>query len=351
MGWLLPTVLVVTLLAGAGAAVVLLRYPALVPQRAPTTVPVVRADVIAEVRTSGEVRSGVEAGASFAVSGTVATVAVGPGTTVRAGDTLATLDDSGARGRVDAALARLDADTRALDAALAAAPLGAPIGAPVTDPLAATRLQAAVAADRAALIEAQRNLDATVLRAPRDGTVTAVAGIVGDQVVAGVPTPDDVTNRRPFVAIADLASLVVRVAVAPREIPRVLPGQPVGAVVAGAGAAFRGDVTAIDPVPGPDGTYGVTVTPTVLPPALRVGQQAAASITVDRASSVLVVPPAAVRVTGPDRGLVVVRRPEGDRTIAVMTGLADDTSVEIRKGLNTGDLVVVPRSADADTDS
>jgi macrolide-specific efflux system membrane fusion protein len=348
MGWLLPTVLVVTLLAGSGAAVVLLRYPALVPQRAPTTVPVVRADVVAQIFTSGEVRAATEAGASFAVSGTVATVSVGPGTTVRAGDTLATLDDSGARGRVAAATATLDADNRALDAALSAAPIGAPVGVPAADPLAVVRLQAAIAADRAALTDAQRALDGTVLRAPRDGTVTAVAGIVGDQVVAGMPTPDDAPSRRPFVAIADLAALVIRVAVPPREIPRVTTSQPADALVNGAGT-FRGDVTAVDPVPGADGTYGVNITPTVLPPALRVGQSASASITVERASSVLVVPPAAVRVTGPDRGLVVVRRPEGDRTIAVITGLSDGASVEIRKGLNTGDLVVLPRSADRET--
>ncbi len=339
LGWLLPTVLVMVLLVGAGAAVVLLRFPALVPQRAPTAVPVVRADVTAEVSARGTVRSAAEAGASFAIGGTVTTVDVEPGAAVRAGDVLATLDDSGARGRMSAAVATLDADTRARDAARAA---------PVADPVAAGRLEAALAADRAVLTDAQRSLDDTVLRAPRAGTVTAVAGAVGDRVTAGVPSPDDAPSRRPFVAIADLTALVVRVAVAPRDVPRVVPGQAVDAVVDGAGPGFPAEVTVVEPVPGADGTYGVTVTAAALPSALRVGQPATATITVARASSVLVVPPAALRVSGPDRGTVVVRRPEGDRVVAVTTGLADAAAVEIRSGLGAGDLVVLPRSANPD---
>jgi hypothetical protein len=65
------------------------------------------------------------------------------------------------------------------------------------------------------------------------------------------------------------------------------------------------------------------------------------AVTVARAIGVLVVPPAAVRPTGPDRGDVLVRRPDGDHAVAVVTGLADATAVEIRDGLAAGDLVVV----------
>lgn len=168
------------LLAGVGAAVVLLRFPALVPAPSPRSVPVVRADVAAEIDVRGTVRSATEAGASFAVGGTVASVDVTPGTTVRAGDVLAMLDDSGARPRVQAASSALDADVRALSAARAA---------PVPDQVAIGRLTADVANDRAVLADAERVLADTVLRAPRDGTVTAVAGQVGDRVIAGTPSP------------------------------------------------------------------------------------------------------------------------------------------------------------------
>src|SRR5690349_21267951 len=94
LGWLLPTVLVVVLLAGAGGAVVLLREPQLLPARTASVVPVVRADVVTEIRAPGVVRSAGESDVSFVVSGVVRSVDVAPGTVVAAGDVLATLDDA-----------------------------------------------------------------------------------------------------------------------------------------------------------------------------------------------------------------------------------------------------------------
>ena len=326
--WLLPTVLVVLLVAAAGAGLVLLRYPALVPPPVGgprvDAVPVARADVTATVRAPGRVASASDTGVSFATDGTVATVDVAPGATVRAGDVLATLDDSSARPRVEAARAALEADGRALAAAGAAVP---------PDPVVLGRLEAAVASDRAVLADAQREMDATTLRAPGDGTVTAVSGAPGDPVSSG--------TRTPFVRLADLATLVVRVAVPPRDVPRIAPGQPATAAVDGAGPPLAGEVTGVDPAPTPGGDYGVTVTTTTVPPDLRLGQPADVAVTVARSIGVLVVPPAAVRPTGPDRADVLVRRPDGDHAVTVATGLADATAVEIRDGLTVGDLVVV----------
>lgn len=337
LGRLLPVTLTVVLVAGAAGTVALLRDPQLLTPGA-VVVPVVRADVVADVRAPGAVRSAGEADVSFAVSGTVATVAVAPGAAVRAGDVLATLDDGPTRARVTAAQTAIAADLGDRQAAQARVP---------PDPAAVGRADAAAAADRAALAEALQVLDATVLRAPRDGTVTAVAGQVGDRVVAGTPTPDDAPSRRPFVRLADLTTLVVRAAVAPRDVPRVATGQPVSATVEGVGPAVFGEVVGVEPAPGPDGAYGVTVAGPA-PPALRVGQAADVRILVARAIGVLVVPPTAVRPTGPGRGTVLVRPPDGrgpNRVVAVRTGLADADSVEIQDGLRAGDDVLVPRDA------
>jgi RND family efflux transporter MFP subunit len=339
LGWLLPTVLVVVLLAGAAGTVVLLRAPQLLRAPSASVVPAVRADVVAELRAPGVVASAAEAEVSFAVSGTVETVDVAPGATVAAGDVLATLDDGAIAARVTAAQAAVAADTRDLLAARAAVPV---------DPALAGRIEANAARDRAELAEANRQMEGTVLRAPRAGTVTAVAGQVGERVVAGAPTPDDAPSRRPFVRLADLGALVVRAAVAPRDVPRVTPGQPAGATVDGVGAAVLGEVVAVEPAPGPDGAYGVTVAAPVTPRELRVGQAAEVRVVVERAVGVVVVPPAAVRVTGPDRGTVLVRPPEPrrpDRAVEVVTGLTDAVSVEIRAGLREGDRVLVPRDA------
>ncbi|MEJ2861289.1 efflux RND transporter periplasmic adaptor subunit [Actinomycetospora flava] len=337
LGWLLPTVLVVVLLAGAGTVAVLLRAPQLLPGPGAAVVPVVRADVVTELRAPGTVRSAGDADVSFVTSGVVRTVDVATGAVVAPGDVLATLDDGPVRGRIAAAQTALAADTRNITAARAAVPV---------DLVAVGRFEADAARDRAELAEANRQLEGTVLRAPRGGTVTAVAGQVGDRVVAGAPTPDDAPSRRPFVRLADLSALVVRAAVAPRDVPRAATGQPASAVVDGVGDPVLGEVVGVEPAPGPDGAYGVSVAASLPPPTLRVGQVADVRVVVDRAVGVLVVPPAAVRPTGPGRGTVLVRPADGrgpDRVVGVTTGIADATSIEIRAGLREGDRVLVPR--------
>ncbi|WP_433786024.1 efflux RND transporter periplasmic adaptor subunit [Actinomycetospora sp. CA-101289] len=337
-GWLVPTLLVAVLIAGAAGAVIVLRFPDLVPGPSATVVPVVRADVVAEVRAPGAVRSAAESEVSFSVSGTVTAIEVAPGTPVRAGDELARLDTGPTTGRLDAARAALDADLREVDLARQRVPV---------DVVVLARAEADAARDRADVGDAERALEDAVLRAPRDGTVTAVAGQVGDRVLAGAPTPDDAPSRRPFVRLADLGALVVRASVAPRDVARVEAGQPASAAVDGAGPAVFGEVVGVEPAPGSDGAYGVTVAAATPPPALRVGQGAQVRVLVARAIGVPVVPVEAVRVTGPDRGTVLVRAPEGrgpDRAVAVTTGLADDVSIEVRDGLRVGDRVVVPRT-------
>lgn len=340
LGWLLPTVLVVVLLAGAAGTLVLLREPQLLRVPTAAVVPVVRADVVTELRAPGLVRSAGEADVSFVVSGVVRTVDVAPGAVVAAGDVLATLDDAPVRARITAAQTALTADTRDITAARSAVPV---------DLVAVGRFEAQAARDRAELAEANRQLEGTVLRAPRGGTVTAVAGQVGDRVVAGAPTPDDAPSRRPFVRLADLGTLVVRAAVPPRDVPRVVTGQAATAAVDGVGDPVLGEVVGIEPAPGPDGAYGVSVASALPPPTMRVGQAADVRVIVDRAVGVLVVPPAAVRTTAPGRGTVLVRPSDDrgpDRVVAVTTGLADAASVEIRSGLREGDRVLVPRDAD-----
>ena len=158
----------------------------------PATVPVTRGSVVADVRAEGSVVSADSSSVSFTTDGVVAAVDARVGLVVRTGDVLAGLDDATARPRVAAATAAVTADERARDAAGRV---------PVPDPVAIARLDASLAASRAALAEATAALDAGVLRAPQDGTVTAVGARTGDRVGAGSP---------PAVELADLDALVVR---------------------------------------------------------------------------------------------------------------------------------------------
>lgn len=290
-----------------------------------TTVPVVRGTVTAEVSAPGSVVSATASDAGFAADGTVAAVDVAVGTPVRTGDVLATLDDGTARARVAAAAATLEADRRARDAAGAV---------PVPDPVALARLDAAIATDRAGVTEADGALDATVLRATQDGTVTAVAAHPGDRITATSP---------PAVRIADLTTLVVRTGIGPRDVAGMAAGQPATVAVDG-GPPTAGQVADVAPAPGPDGRYTVAVD-AMLPPTARIGQPADATVVLAQRTDVLVVPAAAL---APDGRTVLVSGPDGERPRAVTVGLVGREGVEILDGVVAGQLVVVsddPRTA------
>jgi macrolide-specific efflux system membrane fusion protein len=284
-----------------------------------TTVPVVRGTVTAEISAAGSVVSASVSDAGFAADGTVATVDVGVGAPVTVGDVLATLDDGAARARAAAAAATLEADRRARAAAAAL---------PVPDPVALARLDAAIATDRAGVTETDRALDATVLRAQQDGTVTDVAVHPGDRITATSP---------PAVRIADLTTLVVRTGIGPRDVSGMAVGRQATVAVDG-GPPTAGQVADVAPAPGPDGRYTVAVEGT-LPPTARIGQPAEATVILARRTDVLVVPAAALDPVG---RTVLVSGPDGVRPRAVTVGLVGREGVEILDGVVTGQLVVVP---------
>ncbi len=293
-------------------------------------VPVVRGTVTAEARTTGSVVSAASASPAFAVDGVVASVGVGVGAEVRAGDVLARLDDGTARARTTAAAATLDADRRARDAAARL---------PVPDPVWLARLDAVIATDRAAVTDADRALEATVLRAPQDGTVTDVAVRPGDRITATSP---------PAVHLADLSSLVVVAGLGPRDVPGVAVGADATVTVDSAGPdgaapaplAVPGRIADVTPAPGPDGRYGLVVE-TLLPPTARIGQPAGVAVVLARHADVLVVPTRAVGAQG-GAPVVLVSGPDGVRVRPVVVGLRGPEGVEIVDGLVEGDLVVVP---------
>jgi RND family efflux transporter MFP subunit len=205
------------------------------------------------------------------------------------------------------------------------------------DPKEIEVAQAKVVSAQATLDEARAALKAATMIAPFDGTVISLGSEVGDLI----------SSSTIVVSLADLSNLRVRAIVDETDISKVEIGQEVGITFdAFPGHQFRGQVLEV-PLQGTLAqnilTYDV---PTSLEGtrevALKPGMTANLSIVVGRRENVLLVPKMAVR-QGEDGNVVTVQDTLQGAEVAVpvQAGLSDGMYVEVIRGLNEGDLVVV----------
>ena len=197
--------------------------------------------------------------------------------------------------------------------------------------------QASYNAALAALEEAQATLDAATMVAPFDGTVVSVGAEVGALVSSGTV----------IASLADLTQLRVRASVDETDISQVEVGQPVQITFdAFPGRQFQGQVLEV-PLEGElsqnvviyqvlislEGTEGV---------ALKSGMTANLQIVVGQRENALLVPLLAVQ-QGDTGEVVLVQDAPGEAVVQapVELGLNDGTYVEVLRGLNEGDQVVV----------
>ena len=122
--------------------------------------------------------------------------------------------------------------------------------------------QAQVAAQQANVQLAQNNLDAAVLKAPTDGTVTAIAGAVGQWLSGGAlngsaatsasgasASSSSASNSSNFISLTSLSGLQVTAQVNESDIGRVQIGQPITFTVdAFPNQTFNGKVAIIQPL-------------------------------------------------------------------------------------------------------
>jgi len=197
--------------------------------------------------------------------------------------------------------------------------------------------EAKVVSAQATLEDAQDALEAATMVAPFDGTVFSTGAEVGDLVY---PTTIVVT-------LADLSNLRVRAFVDETDISKVEIGQEVEITFdAFPGQQFRGHVLEV-PLQGnlvqniltyevPVSLEGAEGVP------LKPGMTANLKIVVGRRENVLLVPALVVQ-QGEEGNVVMVQdSPQG---LAVQTrvevGLSDGLYVEVVRGLNEGDQVVI----------
>jgi HlyD family secretion protein len=197
--------------------------------------------------------------------------------------------------------------------------------------------QAKVTSAQATLEDAQAALEAATLVAPFDGTVISTGAEVGDLV----------SSSTVVVTLADLSDLRVQAVVDETDISQVQVGQEVEITFdAFPGQKFQGKVLEV-PLQGNLVQNVVTYdVPVSLEGAekvsLKPGMTANLKITVGERENVLLVPALAVQ-QGEEGNVVMVEGSSRGAAVAtpVELGLSDGEYVEVVRGLNEGDKVVI----------
>jgi HlyD family secretion protein len=197
--------------------------------------------------------------------------------------------------------------------------------------------QARYDAAKATLAKAQAALEAATMIAPFDATVISVGAKVGDLVSSGTTV----------VTLADLTDLRVLATVDETDISGVQVGQEAQITFdAFPGRKFKGKVLEV-PLEGSlvqnVVSYKVPVSLGVIEGvSLKPGMTANLSIVVGRRQNVLLVSVLTVQ-QGEEGDVVLVQDSPNGAAVAtpVELGLSDGTNVEVLRGLNEGDQVVV----------
>jgi multidrug efflux pump subunit AcrA (membrane-fusion protein) len=200
------------------------------------------------------------------------------------------------------------------------------------------------------LADANAVRTACTLVAPAAGTVTALNAVVGQQVSAsGVSVPSTSTTTSGsggssgILTLTDLSALQVKTSVAEADVAKLKVGQ-----IAKVTFDALPDVTLAGKVLTVATTSTVsnnvvsfeTLVSLVNPPStVRSGMSAAATIVTASRDDVLRVPTAAVRGTGAN-GTVTVLKDGVQIPTPVVLGMRGDDATEVISGLAAGDLVV-----------
>jgi len=303
------------------------------------------ARVVAAVYATGRIDTDQRATVRSRVAAPLASLRVGPGEAVKAGDEVA---------RQDAAALRLAAeraarDVEAAQAALAEAEDSArrseklaeekllPEDALVRSREQARALAAQLASQESALELAQEQQQWVILRAPLSGVVSALQRRAGDALREG----DEVLS------IVDLTGAYLRVAVDERDIGRIAPGQEVRIVFdAYTGQVLNGAVWRI--VPAVDRltkSSDVLVRLPALRPALQLDLTATVNIVTGVVDGAVVVPRDALEGGGDHRSVYVVTADSRAARRAITVGACDEHACQVLDGLASGDRVISPLPA------
>jgi membrane fusion protein, macrolide-specific efflux system len=306
------------------------------------------------VSASGTVQPATSLDLNFTNGGVLTAVNVKAGDKVKEGQALATIDPAKAKVALEMAQANLAAAQQKLDQAKnpAATPQDP---TPAVDPVAVAQAKAGVNQAALNVSDAQKALDATTLRAPSAGTISAVNFTVGQTVGGGGNSASSSSSSsgngsssnasKAFATLLDLDHMVVKVGFPEADAGKVAAGQPVTLTIDSLpGERLSGTVASIDTVSTVVSnvvTYNAVVAFDSVPAGVKPGMTANVSVIAASRDGVLSVPSAAISTVGGE-STVTVRSADGkDESRPVVTGLKGDGTTEITSGLDAGEQLVM----------
>ncbi|MER7247190.1 HlyD family efflux transporter periplasmic adaptor subunit [Kribbella sp. NPDC000426] len=376
------------------------------------TVAVQRGEVTASVSSSGTLQSSQTASPQFETSGTVTQVLVKVGQVVAKGAAIAKIDPSdanrqlviaqqnqiAAENSVSAADETLSDAQDALEAAeeASASPSPTPTatngqqqqqqsqsqaqGQGQSPQVAVSNAEASLAKAKADKEQADQNVeaaqaavDATTLKAPIAGTITAINGAVGSVTGGsssgsgsasgsggsggqgstsgtGSSSTTSSTSGTGFVDMADLKALQVIAAFAEADAIKIKAGQSATVTLnAEPGTTLTASLASVSPTPTTTNgvvSYSATFSLAKLPANARIGQTANVTVQTAKAANALYVPSTAIATSGTT---YTVTMADGSGTREVKIGVRGDSFTQITSGLNEGDQIELLQGAIGNT--
>ncbi len=184
-----------------------------------------------------------------------------------------------------------------------------------------------------------RYLDGTTITATIDGTITAL-NVKKDQVDLNTQT------GQPSVTIDDLGNLKVAILFSKSDANLVKVDQPV--TLTSGNTTYTGKVSALDPVAttttgatGATTALGGTITFDTPPTGLFAGFEIDADITTNTAENALTMPIETLVYDKENKPYVYIVKNDKAKKVEIETGIQSDTKVQIIKGLEKGQKVII----------
>ncbi|TFJ76270.1 efflux RND transporter periplasmic adaptor subunit [Carnobacterium maltaromaticum] len=184
-----------------------------------------------------------------------------------------------------------------------------------------------------------RYLDGTTITATIEGTITAL-NVKKDQVDLNTQT------GQPSVTIDDLGNLKVAILLSKSDANLVKVDQPV--TLTSGNTTYTGKVSALDPVAttttgatGATTALGGTITFDTPPTGLFAGFEIDADITTNTAENALTMPIETLVYNKENKPYVYIVKNDKAKKVEIETGIQSDTKVQIIKGLEKGQKVII----------